>query len=110
MDAAVMPHLYRQRGTPPAPCSGLQSWELHADAGDAEDRGPVVADQLARKADQDRREGRQPRALRDIPDGRGRSAAADVRRRPIADRPAAGAARAGMSGDWTRLLANEVRR
>src|SRR5262249_11946759 len=41
---------------------------------------PVVADQSPRDADQDRREGRQPPALRDIPDGRGRVAATDVRR------------------------------
>jgi hypothetical protein len=79
MDAAVMPHLYRQRRSPPAPCSGLQSWQFHADAGDAEDRGPVVADQLAREADQDRREGRQPRTLRHVPDGRGGGTATDVR-------------------------------
>jgi hypothetical protein len=31
------------------------------------------------------REGRQPRALRDLPDGRGRGVAKDVRRHPIAD-------------------------
>jgi hypothetical protein len=40
--------------------------------------GAVVTDQPARKAGQDRREGRQPRALRDLPDGRGRGTAADV--------------------------------
>ena len=33
----------------------LQSRQFHADAGDAEDRGAVVADQPAREADQDRR-------------------------------------------------------
>jgi Transposase DDE domain group 1 len=43
--------------------------QLHADAGDAEVGGALVADQPAREADQDRREGRQPRALRDVPDG-----------------------------------------
>jgi hypothetical protein len=35
----------------------------HADAGDAEDGGAVVADQPAREANQDRREGRESRAL-----------------------------------------------
>jgi hypothetical protein len=59
---------------------------------------PVVADQPAREADQDRREGRQSRALRHVPDGRGRGAAADVRRHPVVDHRAAGATRAGMSG------------
>ena len=47
-----------------------------------------------REAGKDRRQGRQPRALR----RRGRGAATDVRRDPVADRPAAGTARAGMSG------------
>jgi hypothetical protein len=42
---------------------GLQSRQFHADAGDAEDGGAVVADQLAREADQDRRQGREPRPL-----------------------------------------------
>ena len=65
-------------------------------AGDAADGATVVADQPAREADQDRRQGRQPRALRHVPDGRGRSLAADVRRHPVADRPAASDARLGM--------------
>jgi len=61
-------------------------------AGDAEDGAAVVADQPAREANKDRRQGRQPRALHHVPDGPGRSLAADVRRHPVADRPAAGAA------------------
>ena len=36
------------------------------------------------------------RALRHLPSGRGRGLAADVRQHPVADRPAAGAARPGM--------------
>jgi len=40
-----------------APRAGLQPRQFHADAGDAEDRGAVVADQPAREADQDRRQG-----------------------------------------------------
>src|SRR6516164_3702513 len=71
-------------------------------AGDAEDSGAVVAAQPAREADQDRRKGRQPRTLRHVPDGRGRGAATDVRRHPVADRPAAGAACAGMTGAEVR--------
>src|SRR3984893_12353941 len=69
MDPAVMPHLRRQRRASPAPRAGLQPRQPHADAGDAEVSGALVADQPAREADQDRREGRQPRALRDVPDG-----------------------------------------
>src|SRR6516162_10183494 len=91
-----MPFLRRQRRAPSAPCAGLQSRQLHADAGDAPSDGVVVPDQPAREADQDRREGHQPWPLRDLPNGRGRSLAADVRRHPVADRPAAGAARPGM--------------
>jgi hypothetical protein len=47
---------------------------------------------------QDRCEGRQPWPLCHLPDGRGRGVAADVRRNPVVDRPAAGTARASMSG------------
>ena len=57
----------------------------------------MVADQPAREADQDRREGRQPRPLRYLPDGRGRGAATDVPGHPVADRPAASSAAAGSS-------------
>lgn len=39
-----------------------------------------VADQLARVADQDRRGGRQPCLILDIPNGRGRAVAEDVER------------------------------
>jgi hypothetical protein len=58
----------------------------------------VVANQPARKADQDWREDHEPRALCDLPDGRGRSVAANVRRHFVTDRPAAGTARTGMRG------------
>src|SRR5712691_4409287 len=69
VDAAVMPFLRRQRGSPSAPCPGVQPWEFHADAGDTQDRGAMVADQPAGEADQDRRQGGEPRALRYLPDG-----------------------------------------
>src|SRR5580693_7971249 len=39
-----------------APRADVQPRQLHADAGDAEDGGAVVADRPAREADQDRRE------------------------------------------------------
>jgi hypothetical protein len=82
--------------SPPASCPGVQSGQFHADAGDAEDRVTVVADQPQGEADQDRREGRQPRPLCDLPDGRGRGTATDVRRDPVADRPPARAVSTGM--------------
>src|SRR5215472_15501248 len=89
-------HVRRQRRASSAPRIGLQPWQFHADIRDAEHGGAVVADQPAREADQDRCQGRQPRPLRDLPDGRNRGATADVRRHPVADRPAAGTTCASM--------------
>jgi hypothetical protein len=65
---------------------------------DVNDAERLCRDQPAREADQDRREGHQSRALRDLPAGRGRGGATDVRRHPVADRPAPGTAHPGMSG------------
>jgi len=62
----------------------------------------VVADQLAREADQDWRDDRPPRPLRNIPASRGRGIATDIRRYPVADRPTAGTARASMTGAGVR--------
>src|SRR5260370_39490402 len=53
-------------------------------------------DQPSGEADQDRRQGGEPRALRYVSDGRGRGAATDVPGNPVADRPVAGTARASM--------------
>ena len=46
-----------------------------------------------------------PRTLRDLPDGRSRGAATDVRRHAGAERPAAGAARVGMRASETAAAA-----
>jgi len=92
----------RQRRPPPAPCARLQSRQPHADAGDAQGGGAVVADQPAREANQDRREGRQPWPLRQLPAGRGRSVTTDVPGNLVADRPIAGAARASMRSTGIR--------
>jgi hypothetical protein len=85
---------------------------LAPDAGNAQDCGAVVADQLAREADQDRRQGREPRPLHRLSDGRGRGAATDVPGYPLADRPAAGAARTSMTerrGQMQQAATAEVR-
>ena len=60
----------------------------------------MVADQPAREADQDRRQGRQPRPLRHLPDGRGRGAERTVRANPAADRRTATStgSRVGLNG------------
>jgi hypothetical protein len=106
MDAAVMPFLRGQRRASSAPCARLQPRQLHADVGDAQGGGVVVADQPVREADQDRRQGGEPRPLCHVPDGRGRGAAADVPGSPAVDRAAAGTAGAGIS--WLGL--NGLRR
>jgi hypothetical protein len=102
VDPAVMPFLCRQRRPPPAPCPGLQFGQFHAHAGNAQGGGTVVANQPARQADQDRRQGRQPRALRHFPNGEGRRAAEDVPRNSLADRAAAGTTCTGMTGRSVR--------
>ena len=66
-------HLGNPRGLP-----GCERCIQAAKAGDAEDGGAVVADGPAREADQDRREGRQPRPLRHVPNGRGGGAAREM--------------------------------
>ena len=65
-----------------APCPG----QLFAHAGDARADQRLVADEPQREADQDRREGRQPRPLRRLSDGGGGNSEKPVRRHPAADR------------------------
>ncbi len=48
-------------------------------------------------------QGRQPWPLRDVPNGRRRGVAADVRGNPVSDRPAAGPTRASESGRWGQM-------
>ena len=98
VDAAVMPDVRRQRGPAPASCARLQSRQLPAHAGDTRADQGLVADEPEGEADQDRREGRQPRPLRRIPDGRGRYPPANVPGDFAAHRgtPATASARAGM--------------
>ena len=64
---------------------------------DAQSGGVVVADPPAREAYQGPREGRQPRRYH-VPNGRGRGVMANVLGYPVAHRPAANAARAGVRG------------
>src|SRR5207302_773569 len=45
------------------------------------------------------RQGGQPRPVRYVSDGRSRGTVADVRGNPVADRPAPGTTRAGMTGN-----------
>ena len=74
VDAAVMLLVRRKRRAASASCAGLQSRQLHADAGSAGGDQAMVADQPAGETRQNRSQGRAPRPLRHLPDGRGRGA------------------------------------
>ena len=63
----------------------------------------------AREADQDRRQGRQPRSLGHAPDRRGRGAAAHVCGDLVAHRTATGAARSGMTAAVSDEIDDEGR-
>src|SRR5215831_12596402 len=78
VDATVVPNVRRQRGAAPASCTRLQPRQFLADAGDAPADQGLVTDESEGKADQDRREGGEPRPLCYLPDGRGRHRTANV--------------------------------
>src|SRR5262249_53901750 len=86
VDAAVVQDVCGQCGAAPASCARLQSRQFLAHTGDARADQGLVADELEGKADQDRREGREPRPLRRLPDGRGGHPTANVPRDFAADR------------------------
>ena len=90
----------RSRRTPAAPasCARLQSRQFPAHAGDAGADQGLVTDKLEGKADQDRRQGREPRPLCRLPDGAGRHPTANVPGDFAADREttAAAATNAGV--------------
>ena len=97
VDAAVMPDVRRQRRAAPASCARLQSRQFPAHAGDAGADQGLVADEPEGEADQDRREGRQPRPLCRLPDGRGRHPTANVPGDFAADRGTTAAATTSAS-------------
>src|ERR1019366_8200698 len=76
----------RERRAASASCAGLQSRQLHADAGSAGGDQAVVADQPAGKTRKNWSQGRAPWTLRHIPDGRGRGAEGIVPCDSAADR------------------------
>src|SRR5262249_48964849 len=97
VDATVVPNVRRQRGAPPAACTRLQSWQLYPDACNTGADQGLVADELEGEADQDRREGGEPRPLCYLPDGRGRHRTANVPRDFAAHRGATAAATTSAS-------------
>ncbi len=85
MDAAVVSQVPRQRRPAAASRPGLQSRQLHADAGLAEGDRALVADHAAGETGQDRRQGGQPRSIRHFPIGGGGSAEGTVPENPEPD-------------------------
>jgi len=69
MDAALVPDVRGQRRAAPTSCARLQPRQFLADAGDARADQGLVADESEGQADQDRREGGEPRPLCHLPDG-----------------------------------------
>ena len=78
VDAAVVPDVRGQRGAAPASRARLQPRQFLVDAGDARADQGLVADELEGEANQDRREGGEPRTLCRLPNGRGRHPTANV--------------------------------
>jgi hypothetical protein len=97
VDATVVPNVRRQRGAAPASCARLQPRQFPGHAGDAGADQGLVADDLDGQADQDRREGGEPRPLCYLPDGRGRHRTANVPRDFAAHRGTAAAATTSAS-------------
>jgi len=78
VNPAVVPNIRCERGAASASCTRLQSRQLPAHARDARADEGLVADEPEGETDQDRREGRQPRPLCRLSDGRGRHPTADA--------------------------------
>jgi hypothetical protein len=98
--AAVVPEVRCQCGAPAASFAGLQSRQFPGHTRNAGTDQGLDAVEPEVEADQDRREGRQPRPLRRIPNGRGRHSATNVPGNFATDRDrraaAAASACAGM--------------
>jgi hypothetical protein len=101
LDAAVVPDVRGQCRAAPASYARLQPWQLSPHAGDTRADQGLVADEPEGEADQNRSEGRQPRPLCRIPNGRGRHPATNVPGDFAADRrTTAAAACANMRCRW----------
>src|SRR5262245_43643931 len=78
VDTAVVQDVRGQRRAAPTSCARLQSWQLSPHACNTGADQGLVADELEGEADQDRREGGEPRTLCYLPDRRGRHRTANV--------------------------------
>src|SRR5215467_13706082 len=97
VDTAVVQDVRGQRRAAPTSCARLQSWQLSPHACNTGADQGLVADELEGEADQDRREGGEPRPLCYLPDGRGRHRTANVPRDFAAHRGATAAATTSAS-------------
>src|SRR6478752_4755148 len=110
VDTAVVQDVRGQRRAAPASCARLQSWQLSPHACNTGADQGLVADELEGEADQDRREGGEPRTLCRLPNGGGRHPTTNVPGDSAADRgtTAAATARASMKRSIvTRSRANQ---
>src|SRR5258708_12784435 len=110
VDTAVVQAVRGQRCAVPASCARLQSWQLSPHACNTGADQGLVADELEGEADQDRREGGEPRTLWRLPNGGGRHPTTNVPGDSAADRgtTAAATARASMKRSIvTRSRANQ---
>src|SRR3954471_17263910 len=92
VDTTVVQDVRGQRRAAPASCARLQSWRLAPHACNTGADQGLVADELGGEADQDRREGGEPRTLCRLPDGGGRHPATNVPRDTTNDRGTTAAA------------------
>src|SRR6478736_5390579 len=106
VDTAVVQNVRGQRRAAPASCARLQSWQLSPHACNTGADQGLVADELEGEADQDRREGGEPRTLCRLPNGGGRHPTTNVPGDSAADRgtTAAATTRASMK----RLIVTRV--
>src|SRR6266568_3110850 len=92
VDPAVVQDVRCQRRAAPASCARLQSWQLSPHACNTGADQGLVADELEGEADQDRREGGEPRTLCRLPNGGGRHPTTNVPGDSAADRETTAAA------------------
>src|SRR5260221_10054364 len=106
VDTAVVQDVRGQRRAAPASCARLQSWQLSPHACDTGADQGLVADGVEGEADQDRREGGEPRTRGRLPNGGGRHPTTNVPGDSAADRgtTAAATTRASMK----RLIVTRV--
>src|SRR5215831_2764852 len=86
VDTAVVQDVRGQRRAAPTSCARLQSWQLSPHACNTGANQGLVADELEGEADQDRREGGEPRTLCRLPNGGGRHPTTNVPGDSAADR------------------------